>query len=83
MQLLHDSGWNVVLVVDKVEVGGALLFQKEIVMQSGCQVLSHPGRDNDTHVIHVWFLERGDNVARLLQNEDYEVLNYSQLLIIN
>ena len=31
MQLLYYSGWNVVLVVDKVEVGGALLFRKEIV----------------------------------------------------
>ena len=36
MQLLHDSGWNVVLVVDEVEVGGALLFRKEIVgIQNG------------------------------------------------
>ena len=38
MQLLHDSGWNVVLVVDEVEVGGAYLFQKEIV---GIQNSSH------------------------------------------
>ena len=31
MQLLHDSRWNVVLVIDEVEVGGALLFRKKIV----------------------------------------------------
>ena len=28
---MHDSGWNIVLIVDEVEVGGALLFRKEIV----------------------------------------------------
>ena len=30
MQLLHNSGWNIMLVVDEMEVGEALLFRKEI-----------------------------------------------------